>query len=926
MLPKTTLFIAPPGKGNKKEALFDELAARVPGNDYSQVLYLSPDNFLLSEARDLFFSWRREKGRGPAYIPFRSMTVRQFAAGLHSEYGAGTPISGRIRTLIICELLKEKGTGYAALLSDLFRKCRNYLPDRGLAEIKEDIGKLIAEEKARERAVGALASLEEYEDEIGRKGLADPEDMLRESIPFIKETPPPGLLVIDGFLDPSPLEFEIIKALIKRSGAVAALVEENTEMLALIRGYEKDAVIKKIKAAASRKSAPYYSYPSIEDEVEGIAKGIKKLILEGVRPWEVTVCFPSLARYLPMVRRIFRKYGVPAAVGEYDLSSTRPFMLIEEMIRCMEDDYPRSDLLSLLTSPYLGALPGIVRERAVDYSYRAGIVKGRESWLSIKDTLLNSLPRGGITDEERQNLALFQKELGSIIDIIEGVRRNKNIASFVDALGSALTGLGFFDSLGADSETADKITLQFSELRRFAELYEGGLHNSSPGYYLRYMLKDLKGAVRKREGVRLLPFELAAGAGTTALFFGGILEGDFPSRPGIDPILPENVKKALGMPYLEYYLNRQKHYFNRLLNAPVHEPYFSCPSADGDKVFLPSPFLEWGEARTPPSPDIYSEEEALEREGSVMKDRLGTIYWSGDMFRTKSAHSALRKRMGAVAGSISVTDIDFYRKCPMRFYIEKVLGLEKEEPPKFEVESRLWGSLAHKTMEHLFGEGDIEIELLEERILEGLGKSLEHFPIGGFWSMVAKEIFLKIMPSMKEQETEIRIEGFAPAMVEKSIRAELGGLTLRGKIDRVDKKCQISNVKYQITAKEEGAKGAAQAVEQSDTQTFERDPVILLDYKTGNVDSDSLQLPLYAFMWREAFRGTVERLGYYSLKEGRVKWYPGPRTTMEDFINRAVQSAEELAGEIRNGTFPPEPFKPAECRYCAHSPLCGAAK
>jgi RecB family exonuclease len=188
-------------------------------------------------------------------------------------------------------------------------------------------------------------------------------------------------------------------------------------------------------------------------------------------------------------------------------------------------------------------------------------------------------------------------------------------------------------------------------------------------------------------------------------------------------------------------------------------------------------------------------------------------------------------------------------------------------------------------------------EMLEEKILEGLEKGLEHFPVGDFWSMVAREIFLKIMPALKEQETDIRIEGFSPYMVEKSIKAEVRSLKLRGKIDRVD-------------IKSDGG----------------RNSVILLDYKTGGIDKDSLQLPLYAFMWQETSSETVEKVGYYSLKEGRVKWYPGKRTGMEEFIKNAVQSAEELAGEIRKGTFPPEPFKPTECRYCDHSPLCGASK
>jgi RecB family exonuclease len=184
--------------------------------------------------------------------------------------------------------------------------------------------------------------------------------------------------------------------------------------------------------------------------------------------------------------------------------------------------------------------------------------------------------------------------------------------------------------------------------------------------------------------------------------------------------------------------------------------------------------------------------------------------------------------------------------------------------------------------------------------------------------MVAREIFLKIMPALKEQENDIRIEGFSPYMVEKSIKAEIRGLKLRGKIDRVDIKFSPADLLRK--SKTRGLRDGELREEK------ESESVILLDYKTGGIDKDSLQLPLYAFMWQETSSGTVEKVGYYSLKEGRVKWYPGKRTGMEEFIKNAVQSAEELAGEIRKGTFPPEPFKPTECRYCDHSPLCGASK
>ena len=905
----STLFIAPLGAQNRKETLFREIISLHPDNDFSRVLYLAPNNAVLSDARSRFFSYMVQNLRKSAYVPFQALTIRQLAESLYEGIGKGNVITDRTRVLILCEILKEKNIGYATVLADLSKKIRHYLPDRELSEVKEDTGKLIVEERAAERAVKAIEVIEKYRDELKRKNLVDAEEVLQESVSRIRtndarrSTLDVFTLVVDGFFDPTPLELEIIKALLDRADNALILAEENTEIIRYLQSCKKGMIIKKITSSACRKKTGYSSYPSVEEEVEGIAKNIRKLLIDGIKPWEITVCFPVLSKYITMLGRIFRKYGIPASIGEKQLSSTRPFTALEEMLVCIEGDYSRSDFLSFLTSPHFPAIPETVRERTLSYSYRAGVVKGKESWLSIRETLLNS-PKDEMSEEDRELLNEFQAGINKIIDTFENIKCIKEPSLFIDAFESALLTFGFFDSLETESVQhgemiSSRINDQLSEFRFFTGLYkESGQRAGSPVFYLRYLLSNLKISGEDRDGVKVLPFELAAGLETEVLFFGGMLEGDFPSRPDIDPILPERVKKELGIPHLEYYLNRQKQYFMRLLNVPVRDPYFSCPSAEGDKIFLPSPFLDWENVIPSPQFNIFSEEEALLREGAIkMPEQHPGIFSDSETFRTKKEYALLQQRIGRVSkGFFGVTNIDFYRKCPLRFYIEKVLGLEVITPPQFEVEARLWGSLAHMALEHLFKDGDVEPEKMEEKILEGLEKGLKHFPIGSFWAKVAKEIFRKLLPSLKEQEMNIRLQGFSPFKVEEKLRAEIDGLKLKGKVDRVDVK------------KSEG--------------NGQQNAVILMDYKTGNIDSHSLQLPLYAAMWQENFDDHVERLGYYSLKEGKVTWYPGKKVTMEEFIQGALQKTKELIEEIRKGQFQPEPFNDNECRYCYHEPLC----
>jgi RecB family exonuclease len=150
------------------------------------------------------------------------------------------------------------------------------------------------------------------------------------------------------------------------------------------------------------------------------------------------------------------------------------------------------------------------------------------------------------------------------------------------------------------------------------------------------------------------------------------------------------------------------------------------------------------------------------------------------------------------------------------------------------------------------------------------------------------------------------MKGFGPVMVEKKLTADINGLKLKGKIDRIDIKKEGPRI--------QGAKGSRGNEKKNNS-------VILLDYKTGNIDSDSLQMALYVAMWRENSADPVEKAGYYSLKEGKITWFP-KKNGMEEYINKKLAVTEELVGNMRRGYFPPEPYRDAVCRYCNHSPLC----
>ncbi|MBI5025514.1 MAG: PD-(D/E)XK nuclease family protein [Nitrospirae bacterium] len=947
---KGTIFITPLDHRNKRNALFREIISICPEGDYSRLMYIAPTASALEEVRKQFFKFQQARSKSVRvgttvattldseniYIPFRTMTIQYLCHNLQELYGEEETISNALRPLILSEILDDRDLSYSRLLSELMGNIRHYLPGTELYMIKRAVGEQIFEEKTLLRAVRAIEDLETYEQELVKRSLLDEDGLLLTGIPLAKEHLEIEILVLDGFFDPTPLEKEILSCLMDKAEEVYAVALEKSEFAEfLINGKKthgrpfivraQSAELRLVPSTISGQALSevegtqnyvFYSYPSMEDEVEGIARTVKGLIIEGVRPQEIIISFPSLAKYLPMVRRIFQKHRIPACISRYNLSSSKPLVAIEGLIACVEGNYSRDDFLSVITSRYFPNIPDVLKEWAIFYSNRAGVIKGKDAWLSLRATVINS-SEDELTEEEINRLNDIQKEIRNVIRLLEKLREEKTFASFLDAIEAVLNRLGFFDSI--DDALEEAFHRELSALKRFAGLFASDSDSSGFEKFISYLKHRMIGIMTGDEDngrVRIVPLEEAVELEAGALFFGGMCEGEFPSRPAIDPILPEKVKKALGLPYLDRYLERQKKYFERLLHVSRREPYFSYPSQEADKLFLPSPFLDWTKVLTPSVPNIPTEEEILIAQGTLQKKDFSATFWGENIYSGGLINGILQKRFGRAA-FIKVTDIEAYRQCPLRFYIEKVLGLEEDRPPRFEIEAKLWGKLSHKALEYLYRDGDVEPELLKDRLMAGLNNALKDFPVNEFWAKVAREIFKMLFPHLLEQEIALRNEGYTPYKVEAKLKGEVDGLRLKGKIDRIDIKRSLPRHFGVTELREEKV-----------------EVMVLIDYKTGSAQSsiDSLQLPLYAALWqsnppippliKEGKGGFVEKVGFYSLKDGHIDWYPR-KITIEDFIEEALTEAKSLVDGMREGRFGPETAKDDSCYYCHHRPLCG---
>jgi ATP-dependent helicase/DNAse subunit B len=322
---------------------------------------------------------------------------------------------------------------------------------------------------------------------------------------------------------------------------------------------------------------------------------------------------------------------------------------------------------------------------------------------------------------------------------------------------------------------------------------------------------------------------------------------------------------------------------------------------DDDDMFLPSPFLYFGKEAKEKIPGIFSKEEYLVRNGKI----------PFSSYISEIETSQLPTFNFQPTTSIRVTDVDAYRACPRRFFIERILSLSPASVKEYEIEAATIGTIIHRIMEQIIKEPFEDIEYLMSRSGIIIEEAMRGRRIDAFWKRLIKDTFIEILPDIYEKEIEIRKNGYILTDVEKNIAGEpIKGIKLKGKIDRIDR---IG------------------------------DSVQIIDYKTGTAGlnckqvfegNENMQLFLYAAMLKNQGY-TVSRVGIYSMKDIDIKWCPPKKTrkqksenrnqktdNIDDYIIASLRFLDDAVKKMRKGDFKAKPLNDYICWNCHEYPFC----
>lgn len=197
---------------------------------------------------------------------------------------------------------------------------------------------------------------------------------------------------------------------------------------------------------------------------------------------------------------------------------------------------------------------------------------------------------------------------------------------------------------------------------------------------------------------------------------------------------------------------------------------------------------------------------------------------------------------------ISFSRLDTFIKCPRRYYYQYIKNVGK---PKFFNEDNLeFGANLHEALQKYFESSPYKFNKDE---------FLQIYTNYEDTQLVLKNELFKIRLSKFEKEQNLHFQkGFSVWKCELKIRSEFNGFPIEGKIDRVD---------------------------------INGDEIWLIDYKSGNLGTQSFQLAFYEMLYLAEFH--QEAKGYfYSLKDNKFE----SSNKKIDELSQILNELKELSG------------------------------
>ncbi len=234
---------------------------------------------------------------------------------------------------------------------------------------------------------------------------------------------------------------------------------------------------------------------------------------------------------------------------------------------------------------------------------------------------------------------------------------------------------------------------------------------------------------------------------------------------------------------------------------------------------------------------------------------------------------------------LSYSQIETFKTCPLKYKFRYLFNIPSPSAHAANFGSSLHNSI-HEFYKHLMAEHSPSLDLLQkiyDQCWIGAGyESRAHEKSRKQQGLAVLENFYRA-----EEKRSFKI----PLMMENPFRLKIGGISLTGRIDRIDR---LDDGSYEV-----------------------------IDYKTGSSRRDTdisrdMQLSLYAMACRDVFRLPVKKLSFYFLEDAELK----STTRSDSDIDEIKSELKDVSDELAKSDFGAAPG--FHCSWCEYRLLCNA--
>ena len=347
-------------------------------------------------------------------------------------------------------------------------------------------------------------------------------------------------------------------------------------------------------------------------------------------------------------------------------------------------------------------------------------------------------------------------------------------------------------------------------------------------------------------------------------------EGTLPNLNIYEPLIPREVMIGLNIDRLELEEEIQRYQFMRLISSAknVHLIYLERPDKQRSR------FVE---------ELIWRKEQAIGRTDVVPILRPAFTVTLSQRQRQASKSPAMVEMLKGFV--FSASSINTYKRNPYMFYQNYVLGLKPKEDLLEDPESKHVGTFVHGILEDAFRLFIGQTPVMDERFRKLVKSMFDERFDAHFGRGQRSDAFLLRVVLENRLDRFLEIER---ARVEESVDRIMH--IERKFVDTIDLPC--GNIKLSLRMDR--------------VEKLKNGTILVIDYKTGNVDEGSVQMPLYLNYLHKQFPKDQVNAAYYMLKTQELNMYISKKELrpLDDILGEFFVELDRVIGEIFNQEIP----------------------